>query len=422
MRQHGAVQRAADADQTPGGRGIPACVIRQGLFPMDPRVHREVMGLVAGGYDVDVIAQREPDRPLVEHVDGVRVLRIPLSYQRSGAPRYILQYALFLLAAGLLAGVLHARRRYRLVQVHSLPDVLVFAALIPKLFGAKVVLDLHEMFPEFFGTKFGDRPLAQRLIIVAEQLSIRFADFAITCTNEMRDTFVARGADPAKMGVVMNTAEEAVFDVERYPPRGSDGDGFVLICHGTVEEHYGIDTAIEAVALLGDEIPGLRLDVIGSGAYVPEAKALAEERGVADRVRFSEGWVPIEDLLEAISRSDAGVVAMKRDPFRDLTHCNKMYDLITMRRPVINSRTRSVEAYFGDDSFEYFESDDPQDLARAIRRVHEDDARRTAMVDHATEALEPYRWPRQQEIYLSYIDGLLDRRPEPRGAAPAPVA
>ena len=416
MRQHGAVQR------TP--HGTPALVIRQGQFPMDPRVHREVMGLVDGGYDVDVIAQRERDRPLVEHVEGVRVLRIPLSYKRTGAARYILQYALFLLAAGLLAGVLHVRRRYKLVQVHTLPDVLVFAALIPKLLGAKVVLDLHEMFPEFFGTKFGDRPLAQRMIVVAEQASIRFADFAITCTNEMRDTFVARGADPQKMGVVMNTAEEAIFDVERYPPRGSDGDEFVLICHGTVEQHYGIDTAIEAVALLGDEIPGLRLDIIGNGTYLEEAQQLAAERGVADRVRFSEGWVPIEDLLEAIARSDAGVVAMKRDPFRDLTHCNKMYDLVTMRRPVINSRTRSVESYFGDDAFEYFESDDPQDLARAIRRVHEDDARRASMVDRATEALEPYRWPRQQEIYLSYIDGLLDGdgRHGSAQAAPATVS
>jgi len=390
---------------------------------MDPRVHREVMALVDAGFEVDVIAQGVRGRPVAESVEGVRVFRIPLSYKRRGAARYILQYALFLAGAAVLVAALHLRRGYRLVQVHTLPDVLVFAAALPKLLGARVMLDLHEMSPEFFQTRFGDRPVARRLMVLAEQASIRFADFAITCTNEMREAFVARGADAAKMGVVLNTAEEAVFDVERYPPRGSEDGQFVLICHGTVEQHYGIDTAIEALALVADEIPGLRLDIIGSGTYVPAAKRLARARGVADRVRFSEGWVPIEDLLESISRADAGVVAMKRDAFRDLTHCNKMYDLVTMRRPVISSRTRSVEAYFDDCCFEYFESDDPVDLARAIRRLHDDPERRQRLVARATDVLEPYRWPRQQAIYLAYVDMLLGhRRPDAvRSVAPAEV-
>jgi glycosyltransferase involved in cell wall biosynthesis len=136
-------------------------------------------------------------------------------------------------------------------------------------------------------------------------------------------------------------------------------------------------------------------------------------------VRFSEGWVPIDDLLEAISRADAGVVAMKRDAFRDLTHCNKMYDLVTMRRPVINSRTRSVQAYFDDECFEYFDSSDPADLARAMRRMHDEPERRERLVARATDALEPYRWPRQQAVYLSYIDRLLGTRRADGGAADA---
>ncbi len=382
-------------------------MIRQGYFPMDPRVHREAVALADAGHTVDVIAIRGPGERLREHVDGVRVLRVPLRYRRGGMLRYVVQYLAFILAAGALAGALHLRRRYDLVQVHTMPDVLVFAAIVPKLLGARVVLDLHEMSPEFFGTKFGADAPARRLLVVAEQASIRFADFAITCTNEMRETFVERGADPERLGVVLNAAEEEVFDVERYPPRGSDDGEFVLICHGTVEQHYGIDTAIEAVALLDGEIPGLRLEIVGSGSYLPEARRLAESLGVQDRVRFSGGWVPIEDLLEAISRSDAGVVAMKRDAFRDLTHCNKMYDLVTMRRPVLNSRTRSVESYFDDDCFEYFESDDPRDLADAIRRLHADPQRREQLVARASETLEPYRWPRQREAYLAYIDRVL---------------
>lgn len=382
------------------------CVIRQGYFPLDPRVRREVAALVDDGHEVDVICLAQSGRPRRERVGGSSVYRIPTPHGRSNAVgRYLMQYLAFLIVAGGLVAALHVRRRYHLIQVHSLPDTLVFAATIPKLLGARVVLDLHEMMVEFFGTKFGGRQdaLALRLVARAEQASIGFADFAFTCTDQMRDVFVRRGADPNKLGVVLNAAEEEVFDVERYRPRGSDAGEFVLVCHGSIEERYGIDTVIRAVALLRSELPGLRLSIFGAGSYADEAKALVRSLALEDRVRFSDGWVPLPELLDAIAGADAGVVAMKRDAFRDLTHCNKMYDLVTMRRPVVISRTRSVESYFDGDCFEYFESDEPEDLARAIRRLYEDPARCAQLVERASAVIEPYRWPRQREIYLGYI-------------------
>jgi glycosyltransferase involved in cell wall biosynthesis/peptidoglycan/xylan/chitin deacetylase (PgdA/CDA1 family) len=387
-------------------------VIRQGSITFDPRVRREVAALLDAGHTVDVIGVGEPGEPGRRRSGALTVYNLPSALRSVGgsASGYVLRYGAFLLLAGLLSGALHMRRRYALVQVHSLPDVLVFAALIPKLLGARVVLDLHEMMTEFFGAKFGAAPgsLPWRAVAAAEQASIRFADYAFTCTNEMRAAFIARGADAGRLGVVLNSSEEDVFDVERHPPRGSDDGGFVILCHGSVEVRYGIDTAIEAVALLRDEIPGLRLQVFGDGSYVEPARALAAARGVADRVAINGRWEPMPVLLDAIAGCDAGLVAMKRDAFRDLTHCNKMYDLVTMRRPVLMSRTRSVQAYFDEECFEYFESDDPRALADAIVALHGDPARRAARVRHATNALEPYRWPRQREIYQGYIQRLLE--------------
>jgi glycosyltransferase involved in cell wall biosynthesis len=386
-------------------------VIRQGPIALDPRVRREVAALLDAGHEVDVISLRDPGERRRERSGALTHYRLPAALASTGgsAPRYALRYGLFLLLAALLSGALHLRRRYALVQVHSLPDTLVFAAAIPKLLGALVVLDLHEMMTEFFASKFGAAPgsLPWRAVAAAEQASIRFADFAFTCTNEMRAAFIARGADPGRLGVVLNSSEEDVFDVERHPPRGSGDGSFVILCHGSVEQRYGIDTAIEAVALLREELPELRLEVIGEGSYVEAARALAARLGVSDRVAINGRWVALPVLLEAIASCDAGLVAMKRDPFRDLTHCNKMYDLVTMRRPVLMSRTRSVEAYFDPESFAYFDSDDPRALADAIVRLHTEPARAAALVRHAADVLEPYRWPRQRKIYQRYVARLL---------------
>jgi len=383
-------------------------VIRQFYFPCDTRVRREVHALASAGHEVDVICMRRPGQPLYERSGSVAVYRVPLVHKRGGPLRYLFEYLGFPLAAFLYAGALALRRRWDVVQVNTLPDWLVFAAIVPRLLGARVLLDLHECMPEFFATKFRASPShpAVRLLARLEQASIRFADLAITCTEQMREAFIARGAQGEKIEVILNSADEEIFDPQRYPPTGSGPDRFVLLSHGSIEERYGLDTAIRAVARLAGEIPGLRLEIFGEGAYLEELQELAAQLGIEDRLFFSDGLVPLDDLLRAIAAADAGLVAMKRDSFRDLTHTNKMFDFISMRRPVIVSRTASVEAYFDESCFQLFDSEDDRDLARAIRGLHADAGLQERLVRRAAEVNEPYRWPRQRELYRHVVERL----------------
>jgi glycosyltransferase involved in cell wall biosynthesis len=385
------------------------CVIREHYVPQDSRVAREVAALRALGHHVDVICLRAEGQPGVERGPGMTVWRLPLRHNRGRAARYLLEYGgFFVLAAGLVT-LLHARRRYRLVQVNSLPDALVFAAALPRLLGARVLLDLQECMPEFFATKFGvdlTHP-AVRAIARVERASIGFAHLVITPTSQMRDTFVARGADPAKITVVMDGADQDVFRPVRTTTQGRP---FTLITHGTVEAHYGIDTVIEAVAMLRDELPGLRLEVYGDGSDLPRLRQVATDRQVADRVHFSGGFVPIEELVQAIAQADAGVVAMRRDAFRDVTIPGKMFDFIAMGKPVVSSRTRAVEQTFDASCVELFESGDAADLAGAIRRLAREPERGARLARRAAEVAEAYQWPRQREIYAGVVGRLLDRR------------
>lgn len=388
------------------------CIIRQ-QYHGDPRVARECNALMECGHEVDWICLRQAGEPLRERRGQLTIWRLPPQPDPAPNPgRHLLEYAtFFVLAAGLAAG-LHLRRRYRLVQVNTLPDVLVFAAAVPRLLGARVLLDLHECMPEFFASKFHTslRSPAVRLIATLEQLSIRFADLVITPTALMREAFVSRGADPAKIFVIMDGADEAIF--HPVPRTGGDRDRsvFTLLCHGTVEERYGLDTTIRAVALLAGEMPDLRFQVYGEGSYLGRLRELAKELGVADRVSFSGSFVPIDQLVQAIADADVGLVAMKRDVFRDLTIAAKMFDFIAMRKPMVVSRTRSVEQLFDPSSFEMFESDDPVDLARAIRAIRTDTNHRAELVRRAAAAVEPYRWPQQRRIYLEVVNRLLSGR------------
>jgi glycosyltransferase involved in cell wall biosynthesis len=382
------------------------CVIRQQVS-WSPRSTREVAALADEGHDVDYICLREAGHPTRERRGRVTVWRLYVPPGRGVLGRYVVGYGWFFVSAATLVTALHVRRRYRMVQVNSLPDVLVFAAAVPRLFGARVLLDLQECMPEFFATKFRTdmrHPLV-RVIAALEQRSIRFAHRVVTPTAQLRDAFVSRGADPGKIDVVMDGADEDIFHPD--PSARPDPDRLTLISHGTVEERYGLDTAIEAVGLLRDEIPELELKIYGDGSDVARLRRLAADLGVSDRVYFSPGFVPFEDLVHAIATADVGVVAMKRDAFRDLTLAGKMFDFIAMGVPMAVAVTRSVEETFPAECYERFESGDAAGLAQCIRRLHADPAYRARLAARATAHAEPYRWVHQSKRYLENVHRLL---------------
>jgi glycosyltransferase involved in cell wall biosynthesis len=313
------------------------CVIRCHYF-RDTRVQREVAALLDRGHSVHVLCLRDAGEPLREHRGRLMISRMPLRHSAgAGLAGRLAEYVVFLVLVGLGVAALHMRRRLDLVQVNSPPDVLVFAALVPKLTGARVLLDLQEPMPEFFATKLGvgERHRAVRLIAAFEQWGIRFADAALTVTEQMRQAFVARGACPDKITVVMDGSDEEVFDPARFSRRVRDDGKFVLVSHGTIERQYGLDTAIRAVARLAAPIPSLELRIVGDGSQRAELQRLACRLGVSDRIVFSCGFVPIDELVATLASSDVGVVAMKQDGFRDRTLAGKMFDFITMGIPMV---------------------------------------------------------------------------------------
>jgi glycosyltransferase involved in cell wall biosynthesis len=384
------------------------CVIRQFYVPDDPRVRREINALMNAGHSVDVICLRRPHEPARQRDGKLTIHRLPMDHRRGGIGRYLFEYLGFSLLAALYLARLDRRRRFDLVQVHTVPDWLVFAAIGPRLRGVPVLLDLHECMPEFFASKFGTdltHP-GVRLLGFLERTSIRFASVAITCTEQMREAFISRGAPPDRITVVMNSTEESIFDPRRFPPRDRQNGRFSLVAHGTLEERYGIDTVIRAMQRLRGRIPDLALEVYGDGSHSEDLRRMVDDFGLQEEVRF-HGFVPIDELLAAIADADAGVVAMKQDAFRDLTHCNKMFDLITMRRPVICSRTRAVMAYFPSGSLQYFDAGDDRDLARAIEELYNHPDQSRQLVCSASVNNEPYRWPHQSRRYLAVVNSLL---------------
>ena len=146
-------------------------------YPADVRVRRECEALADRGDTVDMICLRKPDEAPVETVDNVKVHRLPVQHRRGQGPvAYIREYLNFFLRAFWALTRLHIRNRYRIVQVHNMPDFLVFVTLIPKLTGARVLLDMHDITPELFQSLYGipEQSTTFALLRFVEQMSLAF--------------------------------------------------------------------------------------------------------------------------------------------------------------------------------------------------------------------------------------------------------
>src|SRR6266567_8069100 len=129
-------------------------VITFDWYPFDPRVRRLAMAAVNGGNMVDVICLRQQGEKPYEVCGGVQVYRMPIErgFGRS-LPMTILCWCWFLLLSGIAVTYLHLKHPYDVIHVHNMPDFLVFSASLPRLLGAKIILDVQDVSPELMAAR-----------------------------------------------------------------------------------------------------------------------------------------------------------------------------------------------------------------------------------------------------------------------------
>lgn len=386
------------------------CMIVDNYYP-DIRVEREARALVRRGHTVEVICLRNEGDLARERIGRIIVRRVPVRRQRGmGLAAQSVEYLAFAAWAFALVSVLHLRRKFDVVQVHNVPDFLVLSALVPKLTGARVLLDLHDLMPEFFASRFGGRMdgLPVRLVRWQERMSTAFADRVLTVTELWRGTLVERGLAPEKVDVVMNLPDDGLFR-RRAPEVRRAPDPITVLYHGTLTHRYGVDQLVRAVASIGDRLP-LRLIVHGRGELVPELEALVARLGIGHRVTMSTELLPTAALPDLIAQADIGVVPNRNDVFTDGILPTKLMEYAALGIPAVVARSTATTAYFDDSMVRYVEPNDVSALAVAIEELARDPDRRLALARSAQSFTDQYGWSREAERYVDIVEEMVPSR------------
>jgi len=394
--------------QAPAGRPRRHCMVVHAYYPLgETRVQREAETLLARGFDVDVLCLRAPGEPRRETVDGIRVRRLPVRRHRDhGLGVQLLEYLAFAVLALAHLSLRSVWRRPDAVQVHNPPDLLVWCALVPKLLGVPVVLDVHDLTPELFATRTsGSRArLVLRLVGLQERLACRFADHVVTVTGRWRTRLIERGVAPERVTVTMNVADPRHFrpGTARRPVAGD----FHVVYHGTLTERYGVDVLLDAVAALRRELPDLRLSVLGDGDARTDLLRRADALALADVVTFSAGMLPVEKVVATLRTADLGVVPNRRNHFTDEILPTKLLEYASLGIPIVASWTPALAADLDEGMVAFCTAGDANDLAASIRKVHDDLDERTALARAARAYAQRHDWPTVGTAYAELIEAV----------------
>lgn len=382
------------------------CMVAYTFYESDNRVRRYAESLVKRGDQVDAIVLRRDGQSREGFVEGVRVCRIQTRTRDEKGPlSYLAKLLAFLLRSMWTLTVRHLRTHYDVIHVHSVPDFEVFATLVPRMMGAKVILDIHDIVPELYASKFriGQDGWMFKVLVLMERLSVRFANHVIVANHLWRDRLVLRSAKEEQCTTILNYPDLAIF---RLQERKSNGNGsFVMFYPGTLSWHQGVDLVVSAMARMGEDGRHVKLLVVGDGGERERLKAMAEECGLTDRVTI-RGPAPLAEVASIMAKVDLGVEPKRKQSFANEALSTKILEFMALGVPVLASDTLVHEMYFAG-KVEFFESDNVDDLAAKILALARSQDRRDTLRDGGFEYVAMNNWDVKRHEYLDLVDGLV---------------
>lgn len=374
----------------------------------DARVRRTAETLAAlPEYAVTVLTLRQSDTKRTYELGDVTVQELNLrKYRGNSNATYILEYVKFLFLALSACTLRFAKGYLDLVHVHNMPNFLAFTAIVPRVFGKRVILDVHDTLLETYASKFFDggtggtkttHAILSRLLRVEESLSCRFVHSIICVNHIQKNVLTDRGIPSQKITVVLNAPDPRWFGRRNRPPGSDTAEGPLrLVYFGTLTDRLGVDLAIRALNLLKNQIPRLEFHVIGDGEQQNEFVRLSESLGVEKNVRFYNKMYPVDELARMLQEMHLVIVPNRRDAATELMLPVKMLEGVALDIPIVAPRLKAIQHYFPDEAVFYYEPGSAESLARVIGQAYESAGERTAKATKAREFLEKYGWERHR--------------------------
>ena len=382
-------------------------MISHSFYESDNRVTRYAESLAARGDHVDILAlRRSTALPLRETINGVHVHRLQDRLGKNERSKLAFLWPLLRFLGNTSRWLTHAhrRQRYDLIHVHNIPDFLIFATWYPKLTGTPVLLDIHDIVPEFYTSKFGRQStgLSFRLLKLMERISAAFADHVIIANHLWLDTYAVRTHTQERSTAFVNYVDSQVFVPH---PRRRRDDQQIVIFPGGLQWHQGLDIAIRAFPAVRAAMPKAEFHIYGDGNAKDSLVALVREMALQDYVLFFEP-TNVRQIAAIMAEADLGVVPKRANSFGNEAYSTKIMEFMSVGVPVVISSTKIDRFYFDDTVVRFFPSGDTEALARAMIDLLSNEPVRRQYIEAGLAYARQNSWDGRKQDYLGLVDRL----------------
>lgn len=343
-------------------------MIVQSSYPNDSRVRREVEVLSEENYQIHIICLRRDTQQIYEEInENIIVHRIQNLGKDESIFNYIIYSLIFLFKSFCYSIRLSKKNNFSLIQVHNLPDYLVFAAIYHKIRKIPIILDLHDLTPELFKSKWGSKhKFFQFLTRKIESKACGFADHIITTSVGFKEKLIERQIKRDKVTIILNNP--AKFITRTKPITFKITNNSVrMVYHGTLAHRFGLHIVIKALPLILDKIPDVVFHIYGGGdsEYINFLKSIVDRLKLNKIVEIKNSLIH-EEIIDKIQEYDIGVVPYLDDDFMQLALSTKSFEYAKLYIPMIASDLKPMREYFDDDSVIFFRASDSEDFANKL--------------------------------------------------------
>ena len=327
------------------------CMVLDSYFPPDIRVEKEARALIRAGHEIYLLSLGKEGKPFIENFNGINVIRI--SPPESFLDR-LLNFAYFTIffdSPFWKKALTNIIEQYNIdvIHVHDLPIVKT-AITVAKKFNIPVIADLHENYPEVLRVWRSGKAPWKRLLwnLISpvwrwkglEKSVLHRVDKIITVIDEAKEHYVKDcGISPKKITVIMNVEDLNVFNnlkidhtlIKKYK------NNFIISYIGSFGPDRGLDIAIKAMPKVVEEIPNVKLLLVGGKGlkeYEGYLRKLCKDLKIENKVEFT-GWVDFSLVPSYIALSDVCLVPHHASEHTNTTIPHKLFQYMAMEKPVI---------------------------------------------------------------------------------------
>ncbi len=378
-------------------------MVAYSYYESDPRVIREAEAAVDGGFDVDFLALRRAGTAPMEMVRGVRLIRLnQAKYRGGGHLQYLIEYVMFFIRCFLKTTSLFFRRRYRAIHVNNMPDFLVFVTLIPRLFGTKVILDIHDPMPNTFASKFKGREngFFYRVLLWQERLSAAYCSQVITVHHPVKDgILVKHGLRPESIEVIANFADGDLFKLRQ----SFSIEGKIrVVFHGTILERSGLRPLMNAMAGIHHK-DRIRLKIIGEGDFSESLKELIQSLDLGQMVEFDNHCYPVHSISEHLEDCNVGIVPLEISSVTNYALPLKLLEYMSLGLPVVTVRSDAISYYFKEEDCLFFDWNDPSSLSITLDRIAETPEILLHYRERSVILRDRFSWAGEKKKYVALL-------------------